>query len=155
MIQIIKFDEKYSDQIADLFEATIRTVCSQDYTPEEIDAWIGTAKDYPKWRKRLRIKQPIIAIENNRVLGFAELEPPGHIDCFYVDKDFQGKGIGRKLMSNIEEAARGKGYLKFIAEVSITAKPFFIAMGFFSIRPNLVKIKGQNLKNYIIEKALT
>ena len=35
----------------------------------------------------------IIAIINNQIVGFAEFEANGHIDCFYCHPDFQGKGL--------------------------------------------------------------
>jgi hypothetical protein len=43
---------------------------------------------------------------------------------------------------------RKLGYEKIIAEVSITAKPFFEKMGFKEVKPVLCDIKGMMMKYY-------
>jgi GNAT superfamily N-acetyltransferase len=110
--------------------------------------------DYEAWNKRLEYTRPWLVIEEDKVLGFGELDNNGHIDCFYVHKDYQHKGIGRFLLNWIEQVALRSGNLKLYADVSITAKPFFKTQGFRVIRPNLV-VKGVlMLKNYVMEKDI-
>jgi len=36
------------------------------------------------------------------VVGFGELEPDGHIDCFYCHKNYQRRGVGNQIYQAIE-----------------------------------------------------
>jgi len=67
-----------------------------------------------------------VSEENQRVIGFAQLENNGHIDCFYVAHDFINKGVGSKLLLEIEGRAKLLNITKLFTEASITAKPFFL-----------------------------
>ena len=109
MIKIVEYDKKYAKQIAELFHNTIRVIASKDYSEEEIDAWAGKTIDYEKWANRLSSMKPLLAILNSQVLGFAELEKNGHIDCFYVHNDYQRQGVGRSLINKIKEVAKNIG----------------------------------------------
>jgi hypothetical protein len=87
------------------------------------------------------------------VVGFAEFEPNGHIDCFYVHHNFQGVGVGTALMHEIEMEAREKLLPRIYAEVSITARPFFASKGFQVIKQQTVRIRGVELTNFVMEKC--
>lgn len=153
-MQIVAYKKEYSEQITDLLHDTIHQVCLDDYTTEELDVWAPTPMDYDSWARRLERTKPFVALENDKVIGFGELESNGHIDCFYIHTDHQRSGIGRALMDRIEETAKKNVCAKLFAEVSITAKPFFLAMGFKTVSPNLVIKGGLMLKNYLMEKVL-
>ena len=95
---------------------------------------------------------PIVATTDNQIVGFAEFENDGHIDCFYVHHQFQNKGVGSALMKEIEQQALHKNISKIFAEVSITAKSFFLSKGFIVTKEQLKKIRGFDLKNFVMEK---
>lgn len=152
-MKIRKYKSTDYKEIADLFYETIHSVCVNDYSKEELEAWAPTPIDYKKWRKRLDEKKPFLAVVDNKIVGFAEIENDGHIDCFYVHKDYQGQGVGALIFNHIHTI--GKNYEKLYAEVSITAKPFFLKHGFKVIKENIVHINNQKLTNFIMEKQLT
>ena len=140
-------------QVSELFYQTIHAVNRMDYTPEELQAWAPVI-DHQRWKVRLKKTKPIIAEKQGIVVGFAELEADGHIDCFYVHKDYQRQGVGKSLIHEIFNRANRLEIQRLFSEVSITAKPFFEAQGFRVIRPNLVHKNGLTLKNYIMERHL-
>lgn len=142
-----------SIQIAELFYQTIHTVNRIDYTPEELQAW-APAIEQQRWKARLQRTKPIIAEKQGIIMGFAELEDNGHIDCFYVHKDYQRQGVGKSLMNEIFDRAIKFKIKRLFSEVSITAKPFFETQGFYVVRPNLVPKNGLTLKNYIMERNM-
>jgi len=153
-MKIIKYNPVYCKQITDLYYETIHNINKLDYTKEELNVWAPYPINYQKWKERLQNKKPFIAIKDKKLLGFAELESSGFIDCFYVHKDHQGQGIGKLLMKNIEINAKKEKIKKLFTKASITAKPFFLAMNFKSIKPNLEILEKYMLKNYIMEKIL-
>jgi N-acetylglutamate synthase-like GNAT family acetyltransferase len=55
-------------------------------------------------------------------------------------------------MCTIEKEAKEKLLPRIYAEVSITAKPFFITKGFEVVKQQTVQIRGVNLINFIMEK---
>ncbi|MHB1949598.1 MAG: GNAT family N-acetyltransferase [Gammaproteobacteria bacterium] len=44
----------------------------------------------------------MVAVMDDKIVGFAELEDNGHIDCFYCHHEYQGCGVGSALMREIE-----------------------------------------------------
>lgn len=138
-------------EIANLFHETVHSVCANHYSKDELEAWAPNPVDYEKWQKKLEKKVPFVVTIDNKIVGFAELEKDGHIDCFYVHKDHQKQGIGTFILNHLIETSKNK---KLYAEVSITAKPFFLKHGFKVTKENKVRINDQELTNYIMEKQL-
>lgn len=157
-MELRRFEEKDAAALNAIYHDTIHNVNKHDYTPEELEAWAATApyteesriKDIKRWNKI----NPFVAAIGDVPVGFAELEDEGHINCFYVHHAYQGKGAGTILLSACEQEAKRLGFSRLYAEVSITAKPFFLKNGFTVIRPNLSETRGMFLKNYVMEKML-
>ncbi|BDI20226.1 acetyltransferase [Nostoc cf. commune SO-36] len=140
--------------IMKLFYNTVHEINICDYTQEQVDAWAPENMDYEVWHKRLQAKLPYIAENNSEIVGFAELEADGHIDCFYCHSKYQGKGIGSKLLIHIESTAKLQGIQRLYTEASITAKPFFAKRRFSVVREQQVERRGVWFQNYVMEKYL-
>lgn len=140
--------------IMKLFYDTIHEINICDYTQEQVNTWAPENMDYEVWHKRLQAKLPYIADNNGEIVGFAELEPDGHIDCFYCHSKYQRKGIGSKLLIHIEDTAKLEGIKRLYTEASITAKPFFENKGFSVVREQQVELRGVWFQNYVMEKYL-
>ena len=93
--------------------------------------------------------------QNDRLAGFADLEADGHIDALFVDPDFQGTGIARRLLAQIETQARAQGLKRLTVEASITARTVFERCGFSVLAAQTVHLRGQDFLNYRMEKSLT
>jgi putative acetyltransferase len=87
-------------------------------------------------------------------VGFAELEPDGHVDRVYVAADHQGQGVGRLLLVAVVAEARRVGLARLFTEASITARPFFEAQGFVVLAPQVVTCRGAEFVNYRMERVL-
>lgn len=112
--------------LAAIYFNTIHKINAKDYSPEQLDAWAPTSSlEREGWMRKWEKLPPIVAEIDNEIVGFAELEDNGHIDCFYCHHEYQGCGIGSALMKEIEDRARKNKLNKLFAEVSITARPFF------------------------------
>ena len=82
----------------------------------------------------------IIAEIEGRVIGSTTLliEPKfihqggvvGHIEDVVVDKKFQGKKIGEKIITHVLEIAKNHGCYKTILDCSDSIKPFYEKLGF-------------------------
>ncbi|MGH2415759.1 MAG: GNAT family N-acetyltransferase [Microcystaceae cyanobacterium] len=95
-----------------------------------------------------------VADEEGMIVGFGELEPNGHIDCFYCHKNYQRRGVGRQIYQAIEAKTFELGLDCLFTEASITAKPFFQHMGFSVVKEQQVTRRGETFTNYTMEKFL-
>lgn len=139
--------------LVQIYYNTIHTINIKDYTQEQCDAWAPQETlQVEGWQKKWLHNEPLVAIYDDKIVGFAEFEPSGHIDCFYVHHAFQGQGIGSALMEKIEQIAHQKNISRLFAEVSITAKPFFEKKGFYVVKKQTIVRHGIKLDNFIMEK---
>ena len=61
----------------------------------------------------------------------------GHIEDVVVDKNFQGKRIGEKIMKFLLEFAKNRGCYKTILDCTDDVKPFYEKLGFKHIANEL------------------
>lgn len=137
-----------------LFRDTVRRVNSRDYSPVQVAAWAADDIDAAGWCGRFAGRFVWVAEQGGRPVGFAELEPDGHIDRLYVAADCQRQGIGRLLLSAVIAEARRAGLPRLFTEASITARPFFEHHGFVVLAPQLVTCRGVEFENYRMECRL-
>ena len=104
---LIDYDPRYAEQIADIYHTTIHTINIADYDDAQVHAWAPLPVDYAAWRERLARKRPLLAMDGDAVVGFAELEDGGHIDCFYVHKDHQRRGVPLTIRSCFLKGSSG------------------------------------------------
>jgi putative acetyltransferase len=137
-----------------LFHETVRAVCARDYSPDQLAAWSPeSGLNVERWAARFAITKPLVAVTMDGPIGFIELEADGHIDCLYVHRDWQRKGIGTMLLERvIAESKRGPND-RLHAEVSLTALGFFEAHGFTIVSAQEVERNGQRLKNFRMERV--
>lgn len=152
MIREFKAEDTHS--IVRLFHDTVHKVNIRDYSSEQVCAWAPEEADLEQWLERLRGGITFVVEENQAIVGFAQLEPNGHIDSFYTHSEFQNNGYGSKLLFAIEQRARALGLKKVFTESSITAKPFFLKKGFTLLKQQTVVVRGVKMVNFIMEKEI-
>ena len=140
MIEIRKYRPDDAKALQELFFNTIRRVNSADYDEAQVRAWAPDDMDEARWRRRMGDLRPFICTVDDQIAGY--------IDHFYVHHERQGEGIGKRLFAAIETNARETGIAELFADVSITAKPFFLALGFQVVQPQKVAIGAVELTNY-------
>lgn len=149
------YTESDAPLLAAIYFNTIHKINAKDYSPEQLNAWAPNNSLEPEgWIRKWQKLPPIIAVINDKIVGFAEFEHNGHIDCFYCHHEHQGCGVGSELMREIESRAEKNKINKIFAEVSITAKPFFEAKGFVIKKEQSVTIRGIALTNFVMEKFI-
>ena len=141
-------------EISRLFFNTIRRINSRDYTPEQILAWAPTIYNNEYWSQRFVKRQVLVAEDKGKIIGFAEYEPSGHIDCFYVHHEFQHRGIGKALLQRIETELQKLNVHRLFAEVSVTAKAFFTGRGFSVVEERNAEYRDVTIKLYLMEKYI-
>lgn len=137
-----------------LFRDTVRRVNGRDYSPEQVTAWAPDEIDPARWAT-LADRFAVVAEVGGAVAGFADLEPDGHVDRFFVHADRQGRGVGAAMMRAVVAEAGRIGAGRLFAEVSVTARPFFERHGFVVLAEQQVVVRGVALTNFRMERRLT
>lgn len=141
--------------LSNIYFNTIHKINIQHYTKEQLDVWAPTSSlETEGWAKKFLRTKPIVATFGDEIVGFAEFEPNGHIDCFYCHHEWIGKGVGSVLMKEILRRAKDNNIHLVFAEVSITAKPFFKKWGFKTITQQTIVRNGIELTNFKMERIV-
>ena len=137
-------------QLAELFYQTVHTVNAKDYTKEQLDVWATGNVDLEEWDKSFSEHYTIVAIVDEIIVGFGDIDKSGYLDRLYVHKDYQGKGIASALCDKLEKSVMDN---KIVTHASITAKPFFEQRGYRVVKKKEVMRCEIALTNYVMEKA--
>jgi len=154
VIKIRLFEAQDAEQIAQLFHETVREVNVCDYSSNQVRAWAPDDIHFRNWMEVCSNRFTYVADDQGVIAGFGELEPNGHIDCFYCHKNYQRCGVGRQIYRAIEAKAIELFVSRLFTEASITAKPFFQRMGFSVVNKQEVTRRGEIFVNYAMEKLL-
>ena len=152
-IEIRVAEEADLQSILKLFKDCVLTVCRGDYSLEQLNAWASAAANIQKWKDKIKLQYFVVAHVNKKLVGFGALENKDLIDLLYVDKDYQGSGVGNKIFESLVSTARSQGTNVLKAEVSKTARHFFESKGFAVVLEQSKQIEGIVLKNYQMTKS--
>ncbi len=153
-MKIRLFEKQDAEKVARLFHETVREINIRDYSSDQVEAWAPDDIHFRDWEKICSSRFTYVADDKGVIAGFGELEPNGHIDCFYCHKNYQRCGVGSQIYQAIEAKALDLGVNHLITEASITAKPFFQRMGFSIVKEQEVACRGEIFINYVMEKLL-
>lgn len=137
-IEIRKYKTADCKETAKLFYETVHSLNARDYTEEQLDVWASKDMDFEKWNKVFLDSLSIVAVCENMIVGFGNIDETGYLDRLYVHNDYQNKGIGEKICKTLEGFVKAE---KISVYASITAKPFFEKQGYRVIREHTVERK--------------
>lgn len=148
VFKLRKYIPSDCEQLAKLFFQTVHSVNAKDYTKEQLDVWATGTVDLKEWDKSFTEHYTVVAIDNNIIVGFGDIDKTGYLDRLYVHADYQGKGVATAICNRLEQAVQGK----ITTHASITAKPFFEKRGYKVVKEQQVERQGIYLINFCMEK---
>ena len=151
-VAVRAYRPKDQDAVITVFVRAIRESAVRDYSPAQVDAWSRVDRDGLRRERRDRLTW--VAVVEESIVGFTDLEPSGHLDRMYVHPEHEGRGVATALLKFLEAAARSQGLTRLFTEVSITAKPFFGRRGFQVLTAQVVEFRGEKFTNFRMEKLL-
>ena len=131
-------------EMAELFYQTVHTVNAKDYTRPQLDAWATGQVDLEQWNRSFLEHLTLVATENDRIAGFADMADDGYLDRLYVHADHQRQGIATALCDRLEQSVPGP----FTTHASITAKPFFEKRGYTVVKGQAREMHGWLRTNF-------
>jgi len=140
--------------LADVFHIAVLEG-AELYTQEQRAAWSPASKAGPDWSLRMARQLVWLAAAGGRPVGFMTAELNGYLDCAYILKAYQGRGLFKRLYSPLEDAQRANGIQKMWVHASLHARPAFEAVGYKVVRPETVDMGGGIwLPRFAMEKVL-
>lgn len=120
-----------AEAISLIIVSALRQSNAGDYSPEII-ARLEMNFDPQAIEELLGKRRVYVALVSGRIVGTASLEA-GSVRTVFVDPGMQGCGVGRRLLLEIEDAARIAGLSALNVQSSVTAEPFYAKLGFIAL----------------------
>ena len=153
-INILKGEARDWAGLADVFHAAVQEG-AELYSREQRAAWSPASKAGPDWSLRMARQSVWLAEADGAPIGFMTAELNGYLDCAYILKAYQGRGVFKRLYRPLEEAQRANGIVKMWVHASLHARPAFEAVGYKVVRPETVDMGGGVwLPRFAMEKVL-
>lgn len=83
---------------------------------------------------------PFVVELDGRPVGYADIQPSGYIDHFFVSGRHARQGVGAKLMATLHDEAKRAQLGELTSGVSLTAQSFFAKSGFSIVENRMVEI---------------
>ncbi|MCE0812240.1 GNAT family N-acetyltransferase [Buttiauxella sp. A2-C1_F] len=137
-----------------VFLSSVHTIASHYYTHEQIEAWAPPDIDPEQWANYMEELRPFVVEVDGEIAGYADVQPNGYIDHFFVSGTYPRQGVGMLLMNCIHEEARQLGIAELTSNVSKAAEEFFLRHGFHVVERGFPVRRGVTLQNALMRKYL-
>lgn len=146
-----KYTPEDLPELAELFYNTVHSICTKDYNPAQINAWADGNIDTDKWNSSFAELYTLVAVSDNKIVGFGNIDKSGYLDMLYVHKDYQNKGVATAICNALEKYVNT---LEYTVYASKTALGFFEKRGYAVIRKNTVVRHNISIVNYYMKKRI-
>lgn len=153
-VKIIPISPEWYSQIIEMIQRTIRISQGPIYSPELIEKFIHNY-DLEKFQVKAQQIDFFISIDTvvEKVIGCIGLKD-NELKTFFVDPDYQGKGVGRLLYNKLEQLAREREIEKLILLGSPLGEPMYLKFGFHKVKTVMNNVDGVEFENAYMEKEL-
>ncbi len=134
-MEIRRFDEKDAQEVSSLIAKTLRTTNIRDYSPEFIEQEVNVlTPDYIAWRASWT--HFYVACEGEKIIGCGAIGPywgsetESSLFTIFVLPEFQGRGIGRKIVKTLEQDEFALRAKRIEIPASVTACEFYRKLGY-------------------------
>ena len=110
---------------------TFQQIAPQVSNEEAVNAFRDGLTSTQLYIEFLQGRYPLFcAYYGKKIVGVLALKGMGHISILFVRKEFQGQGIGTKLLKECIEFCRQHGSFELTVNAVATGVPFYLANGF-------------------------
>lgn len=142
--------------LARIMRVAIQEIGPRGYSQQQVDAWAASTPSAERFLDRAgRGDVVVLALGGDgEPVAYSLLEPDGHVDHLYCDPSHAGRGIGGRLLNEVELVARELAQLRLYTEASELARPVFERAGYSETGRREFEIGGVPIHNYAMEKSL-
>ena len=130
-MKIRKASKADKENISNLHIASIRKLCCNHYTREQLNAWTSVLKP-SVYNQALKEKVFLVAYNPQQdLLGLGILDVENaEISAIYINPDDTGKGLGTRLLNELEMTARNSKIFRIAVHSTLNAKSFYMSHGY-------------------------
>ncbi len=143
------------ENIIAIFRDAIINIGSTAYNAKQIEVWSSYPEDIEEFRQLLSQGITFVAVHNNQLVAFGQLNPSNHIAFLYTASNFNRLGYATKIYQQLEAQAFNQGVQRLQTDASRISKYFFLKMGFYIVETEIVERKQVLLERFKMEKILT
>lgn len=132
---IRRLEDGDAREVSALIARTLRTTNIRDYSPEYIEATVSALRPEDIVR-RARWTHFYVACDGRRIVGcgaigpYFDREDESSLFTIFVLPEYQGRGIGRRIIETLERDAYFLRARRIEIPASVTAAPFYQRMGY-------------------------
>lgn len=153
-IDIRRYRPGEEQALFEVYHSAIHRVASQHYTPEQVQAWAPRDLDMDLWADRIRGINPFVAELDGAIAGYADLQPHGYIDHFFVSGAYPRRGVGTELMKHLLAEASSLGIDELTSDVSRAAQAFYEKFGFSVVEHRYPERRGVVIPNALMRRSV-
>ncbi|MUZ74097.1 GNAT family N-acetyltransferase [Agrobacterium vitis] len=123
-----------AEDCPDLFDVhrqSVRSLCSGDYTVEQIDMWLD-GRHPGMYLLAIERGELWVAVSSGTVLGLVEVQG-NEVTKLFVSGAAAGAGVGKALLSQAIAHIRQAGENRIYLESTLTGRDFYRKLGFTEI----------------------
>ncbi|MCB8822245.1 GNAT family N-acetyltransferase [Microvirga rosea] len=156
-MRIRKYRDADASGLVELYERSVRGLGPRDYTAAQVEAWASLTPSVEMMRQRYGDGRTAMVAtdEQNRLIGFGDIEQDGHIGYFYCAPEVVGLGVAAALYRVLEATAREAGTARIFVEASAAARRFFLRHGLEVLEKREFLLGNVPIHNFAMEKRLT
>ena len=145
-----------AEQMAELYQRSVRGLGAADYSPEQVGVWAGGGPSAERFAVLMSDgRHGVLAVSaDDRLIGLTDVEADGHIHFLYLAPEAKGRGVADALLDAIEAIAAEAGMERLYSEASEAARRFFVRRGFIVLHRRDFEVGGVPIHNYAVEKTL-
>ena len=142
---------------------SIREICRKDYTDAQIKAWGGRKFDETERLRIIEHEYVWVVEDGGKICGYGHFFAADRsgdrfawVTALYLTPEVVGKGLGSRILGEIESEVRKLGLKRVELESTLTALGFYRALGFTESGPRReVVINGEPIPCVPMVKTLT
>ena len=113
--------------------ASIRQICSKDYTSTQINAWTSTPHPEGYVESMECGERMFVAVDNGKVIGYSSV-CEDEICAVFVHPYHVGRGVGKSLLERVEQEAVDEGFSVVRLNSTLTARKFYQKYGWVVVK---------------------
>lgn len=145
-ITIRPFSPDDAEVFLRVHHAAVRGNAANDYPTEVINAWAPAIQTTHIERVKADLTGTrVLALCDGEVAGVGEVVPDlSELRACYVAPKFGRRGIGQRIVAELEQIARSRGVLRLWLDSSLTAEAFYKRLG-YSVRQRGEHVLGNGV----------